>query len=88
MLHPIDSKGREGSDGTFVLGTYGKDDGAPAGEYVATVQWFVKLDLRDLDGELAPRNLLPSRYRSIKTSGLNIRIQEGENQLPAINLMR
>jgi hypothetical protein len=28
-------------DGTFVLGTYGKDDGAPAGEYRITVQWFM-----------------------------------------------
>jgi hypothetical protein len=30
---------RTGPDGTFRLGTFGTDDGAPEGEYVVTVEW-------------------------------------------------
>jgi hypothetical protein len=30
---------RVGEDGTFVVSTYGKGDGAPMGEYVITIHW-------------------------------------------------
>jgi tetratricopeptide (TPR) repeat protein len=66
-------------DGSFVLGTYRKDDGAPPGEYKVTVQWFRKATSRDV-----PVNLLPSRYASPETSDLAVRIQKGEKDLPPL----
>src|SRR5689334_6662664 len=46
---PLASQGITGSDGTFTLSTHQTADGAPAGQYAVTFQWF---DLRvDKDGE-------------------------------------
>jgi hypothetical protein len=50
VFHPVDSNdanvekpiGNVGEDGTFSLTTYEKDDGAPEGEYVATIEWRPK----------------------------------------------
>jgi tetratricopeptide (TPR) repeat protein len=70
-------------DGTFVLGTYRKDDGAPAGEYKVTVQWFSKPDSRG-----GSQNLLPVKYAAPDTSGLIVRVQEGSNQIPPLQLTR
>jgi hypothetical protein len=89
FLHPVGVKNPAhprpravvGPDGTFVLGTYRKDDGAPAGEYHVTVQWFAKAAPHDV-----PRNVLPPRYAGPETSGLTVRIQGGKNQLPPIQL--
>jgi hypothetical protein len=88
FLHPVGVKDPRfprpravvGKDGTFVLGTYRKGDGAPAGDYKVTVQWFSST------AGGAPRNVLPARYASAETSGLLVRIQQGENQLPPIQL--
>jgi hypothetical protein len=95
-LYPVELKlkdcappqGTVKPDGTFVLGTYGKDDGAPAGEYKVTVQWFEKLDFKDLELGRKPKNLLPPKYASAETSGLIVRIEKGENHIPAIMLER
>jgi hypothetical protein len=70
-------------DGTFVLGTYRKDDGAPAGEYKVTVQWFSKADGRGVS-----LNLLPAKYAAPETSDLTVRIQEGDNHIPPVQLTR
>lgn len=71
-------------DGTFTVGTYAREDGAPPGEYKVTVQWFTKIDPADEDR--LPVNLLPPRYAKAETSDVTIEIREGENQLPAIKL--
>ena len=89
FLHPTGVKnpdyprprGLVREDGTFTLGTYTKDDGAPAGEYAVTVQWLRKLPGRDL-----PASVLPPRYAKPETSGLVVRIEAGDNNLPAIKL--
>jgi hypothetical protein len=91
FLHPVRAQSLDvprpravvREDGTFVLGTYRPDDGAPAGEYRVTVQW-----LRKADGRAAPANMLPARYAAPESSGLTVRIQEGDNQLPPIQLTR
>ncbi len=36
---PAYPSARAGPDGSFRLGTFGADDGAPAGDYVVTVEW-------------------------------------------------
>lgn len=95
VLHPVGVKepdfpvpravARE--DGTFVVGTYAKDDGAPEGEYKVTVQWFKKPP-RGSEDAPPPRNILPQRYARPDTSDLTLRIEKGENQLPTLKLRR
>jgi hypothetical protein len=70
-------------DGTFALTTFTKGDGAPAGDYVATVQWFRV----GPDGG-AGGNVLPKRYASPTTSPLTVTIREGTNDLPPFTFHR
>jgi hypothetical protein len=73
-------------DGTFVLETYGTQDGAPAGEYAVTVEWWLSNAKQSDDAP--PSNRLPVRYAKAGTSGLRARVQVGENQIPTIYLSR
>jgi len=76
-------------DGSFVLGTYKKEDGAPAGEYRVSVQWLVKKSKKEeTEGGALPVNVLPSRYSKSETSGLTAVIQQGDNDIPALQLNR
>jgi hypothetical protein len=71
------------ADGTFALTTFTKGDGAPAGDYVVTVQWFRVAK----DGSVGG-NALPTRYASPTTSPLTVTIREGTNELPPLALRR
>jgi len=71
------------ADGTFTLTTFTKGDGAPAGDYVATVQWFRVAK----DGSVGG-NALPKRYASPTTSPLSVTIREGTNELPPFTFHR
>jgi tetratricopeptide (TPR) repeat protein len=74
-------------DGSFVLETYGEEDGAPVGEYKVSVQLLVKTGKKDeSEGGELPRNILPAKYGNFETSGLRLQIQEGANALPALEL--
>jgi tetratricopeptide (TPR) repeat protein len=75
-------------DGSFVLETFGKQDGAPAGAYKVAVTWFVQQEGMDFEGAPAPKNYLPTRYSRFDTSGLTATIAVGDNQLPAFKLTR
>jgi hypothetical protein len=70
-------------DGTFTITTFTKGDGAPAGDYVATVQWFRVAK----DGSVGG-NALPPRYGSPTTSPLTVTIREGTNELPPFTFHR
>jgi len=72
-------------DGTFTVTTYGRDDGAPAGEYALTVELFRAPTAND---DRPPTNILPGRYANPKTSGLTARVEEGPNELPPLRLAR
>jgi hypothetical protein len=98
VLHPLGGsedqearpRGQVGADGTFTLSTYGRDDGAPAGEYAVTVEWWLSgatARTREGDGP-PPANRLPGRYANPSTSGLRVRIGEGANELQPIQLRR
>jgi tetratricopeptide (TPR) repeat protein len=69
-------------DGSFVLATYGKDDGAPPGEYRVSVQWLVQTQIIETEGNPLPPNLLPARYGNFETSGLSVQIQQGRTSCP------
>lgn len=66
--------------GSFALTTYRSQDGAPAGEYVVTVE------LRPIvaaNGEFEPGpNILPPRYCQPQTSQIVVRVVAGANVIP------
>ena len=70
------------ADGTFTLGTYTADDGAPAGEYAVTIEWYLGPESHGGDAESGP-DRLGGRYKDPKTTPLHAKVQEGDNQLPA-----
>lgn len=72
------------ADGTFRLSTYSAFDGAPEGDYVATVVW--RKPFQAINGKEGP-NLLPAKYANVGTSGLRFTIKPAENEI-SIDLSR
>ena len=70
-------------DGTFEFSTFGRNDGVPAGDYVATMQWF---RVRP-DGSVGG-NVLPARYASPAKSPLSVTIKAGANELPPFKITK
>jgi hypothetical protein len=64
--------------GSYTLTTYEKDDGAPAGKYVVTVEWRPK---KQQPFGPAPEDRLRGRYSNPKTSKLRAEVKEGPTQL-------
>jgi hypothetical protein len=76
-------------NGYFHVGTYAPNDGAPAGEYIVTIDWF------DLASQTASADVgetpmstdkLKGRYADPKRSSLHVTIKQGENTLPPFEL--
>jgi hypothetical protein len=65
------------ADGSFSLSTYRADDGAPTGDYVATV--VLRSPQADAESKIGP-NLLPERYSKPETSGLKATVKDGTNE--------
>lgn len=57
-------------DGSYVITTYQAGDGAPPGEYVATVQWYQI----DKDGIVGP-NVIPKEYSTPQTSPIKVTVK-------------
>jgi hypothetical protein len=73
------------AQGAFEFTTFATNDGAPAGEYIITVELRAPRKV----GEEVVRdgaNLLPARYQSAQTSDLRCEVKPGANDLPAIVL--
>jgi hypothetical protein len=68
------------SDGTFAISAYEAGDGAPVGDYVATVHWFKILPK---EGTAGP-NVIPAAYTSAKTSPIKISVKDGPTTVPPI----
>lgn len=92
VLHPTGQTGQAEhpfahleSDGSFALSTYQGRDGAPAGDYIATVEWRIP---RHAGDEGPWPNALPERYAKPSTSGLRVHIAQGTNELAPIVLQR
>jgi hypothetical protein len=73
-----------GEDGTFRLGTFEKEDGAPAGTYKVTLF----LPDRPLAGPGTPIDLLGDRHTNPARSGLDVTIVEGSNQIPPFQVLK
>ena len=78
------ASGTVNEDGTFQIDTYAKGDGAPAGEYVATVQWF-KLVNTDGGTGKGP-NVIPAKYASATTSPIKVTVGKGPTEIPPVDL--
>ncbi len=76
-------RGRTNEDGAFALTTYGDNDGAPAGKYRVTVSYrgTHQNGRTNEEPELLPRN-----YRNPRGSVLKAEIQEGDNDLAALEI--
>jgi hypothetical protein len=67
-------------DGTYQLTTYGKDDGAPPGEYAVTLRWPSDLSSPSHFDRLA------GAFDSPETAPLQVTIRPEENTLPTVEL--
>lgn len=77
-------KAKSTPDGRFVVWTYTRGDGAPAGSYKVTVvrhQVAVSKDTL-----VAKPNDLPPKYAQRDTTDLQVQVQEGTNEIPQWNL--
>ncbi len=73
------------SDGSLVMTTYEPGDGAPAGEYKATVEWRRPVAGDEAGGDAPPpANVLPPDYASSATTTLTVTVEEGENEIPPL----
>jgi hypothetical protein len=72
------------ADGSFTLTTYDGNDGAPAGDYVLTVQWY--RPVKQGGDWVGGPNVLPKKYASPQTSEVRITVAAGENRLMPIQL--
>ena len=80
-LHP---RAKVSEDGTFSLETFDRADGAPNGEFIATV--FLTKD-EDVNGEILPGpNILPVVYSRPETSPLKIQITSSTTELKPLEL--
>lgn len=77
--------GRVQADGTFELTTYESGDGAPAGEYVATIFW-PEPPQSPIDHPAMGPDRLKNRYADPSTSSIRVSVSEGENLLEPIRL--
>lgn len=73
-------------DGQVKFSTFEAQDGVPEGEYIAVVRWN-KLVKNGEDAAPGP-NILPERYLSPTTSGLKIKVDAEQSELPPFHLKR
>ncbi len=72
-------RGRVDKEGAFTLSTYKANDGAPAGDYVVTIDWRQHIPGRDNGG--GP-GLMPPNYATLNGSPLRATVRPETNQLP------
>lgn len=92
VLHPVakdpervfSATGKVRDDGTFKIGVNIDGDGAPPGEYVATVQWFKPVQT---DGGAGPGpNVIPATYGDPAQSPLKVTVKDGPTELEPFQL--
>lgn len=91
-LHPVTpptdgkpvyvSRGKVDDSGLFSVSTYGREDGAPAGEYRVAFSWLGPLAGLTEDQEDRLKERLPRKYTSPDTSGITVVVTEDVNILP------
>ena len=95
VLHPLEAAANKDvrplaytkDDGSFLLATFDANDGAPAGPYVATVEWRVRPKGAE-DEQIVVPNKLPPRYGNPQSSKLAVEVVAGANELQPFQLSR
>jgi len=89
VLHPVSNQidqfaptGTVKDDGSFAITSYDENDGAPQGEYVATIEWY-RYD-KTIGG--VGSNVLPRKYANWKTSPVKVNVGGSETQLQPITI--
>lgn len=77
-------KAKSSEDGSFVVWTYQRGDGAPAGSYKVTVVHHAVAVSKDT--LVAKPNALPGKYARRDTTDLQIEVQKGVNEIPPFQL--
>jgi hypothetical protein len=77
--------GEVGPDGSFRIGTFAADDGAPIREYVVTITW-PEVKPEPGGGESVGGDRLGGRYSDPAKSTWRIQIKEGDNDLEPFRL--
>lgn len=92
VLHPkgardprsLPARAATDKDGRFHATTYETADGAPAGEYAVTVQYYPLK--RQGESYVPGPNSLPQKYANPATTDLSIRVAEAPTTLQPLNL--
>ncbi len=78
----LPARGNTDGVGSFVLSTYGKDDGAPVGKYRVTVSANFAVEIEP--GVLAPepeggfKSPIPTKYANPKTTDILVEVKDGD----------
>lgn len=73
-------------DGTFSLGTYASEDGAPPGSYRVAIVWLAATPTGSQKADVP--NRLPARYGNPQTSQLFAEIKDGPTELEPFKLVK
>ena len=83
-IHPV---GHVDDSGKFTLTSYREADGAPEGDYAATVTWFRATRISSHGDDYVSKNYLPQRYAQAETAQLHVRVSRaGPNNLEPFQL--
>lgn len=90
VLHPVNRAeandvaptGTVGADGSFTITAYEPGDGAPDGDYVATVQWYRYAQALGGPGP----NVIPVKYANPRTSPIKVSVNGAATELQPIVL--
>jgi hypothetical protein len=74
------------TDGNFRVSTYTNDDGAPAGDYKATVSWKGDQEGVPSEDRAELPEKAPQSVQYVRSSKLRIKVTEGDNMLPTWDL--
>lgn len=80
----ISPSGTVKKDGTFKISVYGEEDGAPPGEYKATVEWFKPVVTKE-ESYQGP-NVLPANYSDPAQTPVSVTVQAGPTEVPPIEI--
>jgi hypothetical protein len=83
--HPMRPYGQVDKEGKFKIATYVSADGAPAGEYIVTIEW---LTFNALGNQWGEPDKLDGKYRDPATSEIRVTVKEGPTQLERISLTK
>jgi hypothetical protein len=77
---PLNPSGKADQDGSFQVGTYDRNDGLPAGDYVVTITWQ-EHQTRMGEKRAVDPNFIDPKYADPKTSPLRAEVRKGMDPL-------